>query len=74
MPQPGFHERQADFQANPVGSFAGQVRRFGPHGPAYEVIGQASGGEVSIVVVASGERLTYSVTDLLADPLAETVP
>lgn len=69
-----FEEAQSQFaHATPI-TFEGQVRRFGPHGPAYEVLASRSGGEVDIVVIESGERLTYSVTELLADPIAETVP
>ena len=69
-----FEEAQSQFaHATPI-SFEGQVRRFGPHGPAYEVVGNRTAGEVEILVIESGERLIYSVGELLADPIAETVP
>lgn len=74
MTRPGFQEAQSEFAHAASASFVGQVRRFGPHGPAYEVQGMASPSTVEIVVIESGERLTYAMSDLLADPMAETVP
>jgi hypothetical protein len=74
MTRPGFQEAQSEFSAAATASFIGQVRRFGPHGPAYEVLSQASATTVDIAVIESGERLTYAIADVLADPVAETVP
>ncbi len=70
----GFEEAQSDFRAFEVAGYAGQVRRFGPHGPAYEVISVQRNGELEIEVVESSERLTYPVADFLSDPIAITVP
>lgn len=70
----GFQEAQAAYTPSVSVAFVGQVRRFGPHGPAYEVLGMASSTTADIVVIESGERLTYAVADLIADPIAETVP
>jgi hypothetical protein len=74
MTGPGFQEAQASYSLTGRESFVGQVRRFGPHGPAYEVLAMAAATSVEIVVIESGERLTYAVADLLSDPIAETVP
>jgi Family of unknown function (DUF5397) len=70
----GFQEEQSQFMPASSAVFVGQVRRFGAFGPAYEVVGAASADEVAITVVESGERLTYAVADVLADPIAETIP
>jgi hypothetical protein len=70
----GFDEAQSDFLAFDAAGNAGQVRRFGPHGPSYEVISVQRNGELEIEVVGSSERLTYPVADFLADPVALTVP
>jgi Family of unknown function (DUF5397) len=71
--QPGFAEAQAVYSIGTT-SFVGQVRRFGPVGPAYEVVGVAASGDVEIVVIESGEQLSYAMAEFLADPMAETVP
>jgi hypothetical protein len=73
MTTQGFHEAQAAFLAG-ASDFVGQVRRFGPAGPAYEVMGMAGQDMVEIEVIATGERLDYAVEDLVLDPLAETIP
>jgi hypothetical protein len=70
---PGFQEAPSQFVGAQDASFVGQVRRFGAHGPAYEVIA-ASAREVDIVVIESGERLPYALAEFLMDPVAETVP
>jgi Family of unknown function (DUF5397) len=73
MTNQGFHEAQAAFLTDPS-NFVGQVRRFGPDGPAYEVVGVAGRGIVAIEVIESGERLDYALEELVLDPVAETVP
>ena len=70
----GFAEAQAMYQHSSTAGLIGEVRRFGAHGPAYEVVDTAANGDVVICVIESGERLSYPRADLLADPLAETVP
>ena len=49
------------------------IKRFGAHGPEYEVLGSAASGEkgeqVRIRLVRSGEVVDYPLTDMLADPL-----
>ena len=50
------------------------VRRFGEHGSAYEVEAVGRNGELDIVVIESGERLTYALAEYLSDPVAVTVP
>ena len=69
----GFEEAQTAYSASGVG-VVGEVRRFGSFGPAYEVIEAASASEVVITVIESGETLRYAMADLLADPVAITVP
>jgi Family of unknown function (DUF5397) len=74
MPNRGFHEAQSQYTPPSLVALIGQVRRFGPFGPAYEVVAQTSAHMVAITVIESGEQLAYSIADLLADPVAETVP
>lgn len=73
-PTTGFSEPQTAFCHADAVDFVGQVRRFGSFGPAYEVIKDGSVGSVEIEVVSTGERLAYPIADLLADPMAETIP
>ena len=74
MVQAGFQEAQADFIHVDARGLIGQVRRFGPIGPAYEVINVLASGDTLIEVVESGERLDYPLAELLGDPMAEIVP
>lgn len=59
----------------PVAIPVGAVKQFGPYGPEYEVLGPAEpeNGEqmVHIVIVRTGEELTYELEAVLADPEAE---
>jgi hypothetical protein len=68
--QSGFSDAEALFGRATIG----EVRRFGPVGPAYEVIGIKTAGDVEIYVIETGEQLDYSLADFLADPIALTVP
>jgi hypothetical protein len=70
----GFQEAQSAFLTHGDTSYVGQVRRFGPHGPAYEVVSILQNGDLGIEVIQSSERLTYPLVDFLADPVAVTVP
>jgi Family of unknown function (DUF5397) len=74
MAQGGFEEAQASYAHANGAIFMGQVRRFGPFGPAYEVVDIRPTGELVIHVFDNGEQLDYSVAELLADPIAETIP
>ena len=74
MSNNGFEEARAVFHGVKPVSLAGEVRRFGPHGPAYEVLDVRRTGDLAIIVIESGERLDYPLGDFLADPIAETVP
>jgi hypothetical protein len=74
MAQNGFEEAQASYSHTGIAAFVGQVRRFGAFGPAYEVVDVKETGELVIYVFDNGETLNYSVAELLADPIAETVP
>ena len=70
----GFAEAHSTYVAEAAEDYIGQVRRFGPHGPAYEVLDVRDNGELAIAVVESGERLDYPLPEFLADPVAVTVP
>ncbi|MFM9940018.1 MAG: DUF5397 family protein [Hyphomicrobiaceae bacterium] len=71
---PGFEEAQATYLQDSGKPFIGEVRRFGVDGPAYEVMGFTALGDAEIQVIETGERLDYALADVMADPLAETVP
>ena len=74
MTQGGFAEAQVSYgHVNSV-ALVGQVRRFGPFGPAYEVVDVKPSGDLVIHVFDNGEQLDYSVAEFLADPVAETIP
>ena len=54
-------------------SLVGKVKRFGPFGPAYEIVrpaGKNPEGKplMHIVVPSIGEELDYPLTAILADP------
>ena len=70
----GFHETQASYGFAEAHVAIGDVRRFGPYGPAYEVIDIKANGDLRIVVIETGERLDYAQSEFLADPIAVTVP
>jgi hypothetical protein len=70
----GFSDAQGAFTYNASPSLLGDVRRFGPYGPAYEVIADRPGADVTVRVIESGETLAYPRTDVLVDPIAETIP
>ena len=55
-------------------SIVGEFRRFGDAGPAYEIIRIVSATEAFIRVFYSGEELNYPISEILTDPIAETVP
>jgi hypothetical protein len=52
----------------------GVIKQFGPYGPEYEVLGPAEpeNGEqmVNIIIVRTGEKLTYQLDAVLEDPEA----
>jgi hypothetical protein len=62
--------------AKPLPIPVGVIKQFGPYGPEYEVLGPAApeNGEemVNIVIVRTGEELTYQLEAVLADPEADT--
>ena len=69
----GFQEDAPRYSASDA-DLVGQIKRFGDDGPAYEVIELLPRGEVLIEVVYSEERLALPLAEVLADPIAETVP
>jgi Family of unknown function (DUF5397) len=70
----GFQEAHSAFLTFDETGHVGQVRRFGPYGPAYEVVAVHGDGDLEIEVVQSGESVRYALTDFLSDPTAVTVP
>lgn len=70
----GFEEAQSAFLPYGLSTHIGEVRRFGMHGPAYEVLDVKPAGDVLIEVIESGERLIYGRQDFACDPIAITVP
>ena len=47
----------------------GQVRRFGPLGVIYEIIGIVSPSEALIRVITTGEEAAYPIAHILSDPV-----
>ena len=74
MTRQGFEEAQAKYRPQDGRALIGDVRRFGAAGPAYEVTDVTPSGDLMITVIESGERLDYALADVLADPVAATVP
>ena len=70
----GFEEARAVYSVDEGAPLAGQFRRFGEFGPAYEVVRVASATHAAIRVVYSGEELDYSFERLRQDPIAEKIP
>jgi hypothetical protein len=62
--------KKRDFQP---GQIVGELRQFGPFGPVYEVVRLESEEEAWIRVFHTGEELSYSIKEILADPVAEAV-
>jgi hypothetical protein len=60
--------------AQPVAIPVGAIKRFGETGPEYKVLGQAApeNGKqrVRIVLVRTGEEISYALDAMLADPEA----
>ena len=53
----GFRETQASYGFAETQVCIGDVRRFGPYGPAYEVIDITANGDLRIAVIETGECL-----------------
>ncbi len=51
----------------------GQVRRLGYHGPAYEIM-SIDGDKVNIEVIESEEKVALPISEVVRDPMAETIP
>lgn len=74
MEPAGFEEhRQPYFSGDPQ-KLVGQMRRLGDAGPAYEIMEVGKDGTVVIELIYSDERLSYPLAEILADPIAETIP
>ena len=70
----GFEETQVEYKPDDPRALIGQVRRWGPSGPAYEVIDVDNAGNAVCEVVYSGEKVTCPIAEVLEDPIAETIP
>ena len=70
----GFEEAQSTYMSDDGRGLVGQFRRFGEEGPAYEVLRVMSRDEVVISVLTSEEELAYPIAEVLADPIAVTIP
>ncbi len=70
----GFGETQVEYKADDPRALIGQVRRFGPDGPAYEIMAIDDAGRVHVEVVYSDEKVVFSLAEVLEDPIAETIP
>lgn len=70
----GLREEAAVYSASLASELVGQIRRCGEDGPAYEVLELLPDGELLVEVIYSEERLALPVNDVLADPIAETIP
>jgi hypothetical protein len=73
MTSPGFEDVHGAYVADPK-SLIGTFRRLGDEGPAYEIMEIDTEGNVIIEVVYSSERVTQKLANVLADPIAETIP
>lgn len=63
----GVEEEAAGFAQSDLKGL-GRFRRFGPHGPLYEVT-SVHGERARIRVMLSGEETDYPVASALSDPL-----
>jgi hypothetical protein len=70
----GFEDRQATYLSDDPLKLVGQFRRFGEEGPAYEIVRIEDKDNAWIRVVCSEEELAYPIAEIVADPIAETVP
>ncbi len=70
----GFEETQSAYASDDPQRLVGQFRRFGEDGPAYEIVRIISKDEAWISVVYSDEELAYPISEILQDPVAETIP
>lgn len=73
MTNPGFAEEKGNSYVVP-GDLIGQWRRFGDYGVAYEIKSLENDSEAVIEVFGTGEVLTYPISEILADPIAECLP
>ena len=70
----GFEEAKAAYAADDPRNLIGQIRRLGEAGPAYEIMSVDEGGHVVIEIIESDERVTSPLSEVLKDPMAETIP
>ena len=74
MTNRGFEETQAGYAVKDPQQLIGQFRRFGPAGPAYEIMAVDDQGQIHVEVVYSDEKVICTLAEVLEDPIAETIP
>jgi hypothetical protein len=70
----GFEDTRSAYHSDDPHKLVGQFRRFGEAGPAYEILRIDSKDNAWIRVVYSEEELAYPIAEIVADPIAETIP
>jgi hypothetical protein len=70
----GFAEPQATYASDDPRRLVGQFRRFGPDGPAYQIMAVDEEGRLHVEVVYSDEKVICTLAEVLEDPIAETIP
>ena len=70
----GFEEKQTTYASGDPSQLVGQFRRFGPDGPAYQIMAVDNSGLVHVEVVYSDEKVVCPLAEVLEDPIAETIP
>jgi Family of unknown function (DUF5397) len=74
MQSQGFQEEQSSYAIDDPNRLIGQIRRIGEAGPAYEVMNIDDSGNAVIEVIESGERVKFTIAEVMEDPMAETIP
>ena len=74
MQNPGFEEKQSEYLSDDPRALIGQIRRLGSAGPAYEVMSIDGKGNAMVEIIESDEQVTMPISEILEDPIAETIP
>jgi hypothetical protein len=70
----GMEEEKAVYLPEDPRLLIGQIRRLGSAGPAYEIMKIDDDQNVMIEVIESGEQVVFPLSEILEDPMAETIP
>ena len=74
MQNPGFQETQTAYAAEDPRTLIGQIRRLGEAGPAYEIMSLDDQGNAVVEIIETDEQVIMPITEVLDDPMAETIP